>query len=108
MKVILKTNIPNVGRKNEVVDMRSDAVRVYAALGKVERYTEPKPEPKPKRTYQRRDMKPEPVVSEPVDSDSAALQSEPVAESAEAVEISPRTGLPKRQYRRRDMQADTE
>lgn len=39
----------------------------------------------------------EPVVVEPV-------VTEPV--ETESVEISPRTGLPKRQYRRRDMQAE--
>jgi len=93
MKAVLKTNIPNVGVVGQIVDLSPDAFRVYVALGRAERYSKPKPE----RAYRRRDMAPQPA-------DPAPITAPPdTVDEPESVEISSRTGLPKRQYRRRDL-----
>lgn len=49
---------------------------------------------------------PEPVVSDPVAQEPAHDEPESTESADDEPEISPRTGLPKRQYRRRDMTAE--
>ena len=49
---------------------------------------------------------PEPVVAEPVAQEPVNEETEATESAEDEPEISPRTGLPKRQYRRRDMTAE--
>lgn len=74
----------------QVFEFPSKAAKVYIKLGKLAEYVEPPFEVK--------------VYVSPEMDEMAKLVED--AEKIEQAEISPRTGLPKRVYRRRDMESE--
>lgn len=92
----------------DVLDVGSRNARILLALERAVLYIERKPKKESfRQPVVRRVIAPK-VVSDAQRTENETTEKEPVVtdtQKEEEQEISPRTGLPKRRYRRRDMEA---
>lgn len=97
----MKVNV--VDKRGKVVGLHPKVAQVLVGKGTV-RYAE---DPSPLKAAEPVAVAEPVVVSEPAaEADEVADREETAGDASEDAEISPRTGLPKRQYRRRDLQAE--